>query len=230
MLLHNYQEITINGYKLEWLFILSFICITLGICTIVAKNPVSSILFLIVLFVFISLYLIILNIPFIAISYLLVYVGAVSILFLFILMLINVRISELLTEGKNSSVLAVLVVLAFAFAFFDKLPSFINISNFYITSKDLTISNVDILNNLNIDNNLSTVYSNNWDSSLIEVTHITSIGNTLYSVYLIHMTVLGNILLLAMVGAIVITVKLKDKTNHFKLLSVNYTNVADNNI
>jgi len=50
-----------------------------------------------------------LGINFIGLSYLLVYVGAVSILFLFILMLINVRISELVTENNNSIPLAVVM-------------------------------------------------------------------------------------------------------------------------
>ena len=46
-------------------------------------------------------------------SYILVYVGAVSILFLFILMLINIRISELLSETNNDIPLAFLIVLLF---------------------------------------------------------------------------------------------------------------------
>jgi NADH-ubiquinone oxidoreductase chain 6 len=52
-----------------------------------------------------------LGINFIGLSYLLVYVGAVSILFLFILMLINVRISELVTNNSNSIPLAILITI-----------------------------------------------------------------------------------------------------------------------
>jgi nicotine oxidoreductase len=65
---------------------------------------IVSALFLIGLFLSISCYLIILGLNFIGLSYLLVYVGAVSILFLFILMLINIRIGELLTDTSNSIV------------------------------------------------------------------------------------------------------------------------------
>ena len=80
-----------------------------GILVIISKNPIVSVLFLIGLFITIAGYLMMLGINFIGLSYLLVYVGAVSILFLFILMLINVRISELVTDNSNSIPLAIMV-------------------------------------------------------------------------------------------------------------------------
>jgi len=70
---------------------------------------IISVLFLIGLFLNISGYLLILGINFIGFSYLLVYIGAVSILFLFILMLINIRISELTSNNKNSISLAIFI-------------------------------------------------------------------------------------------------------------------------
>src|SRR5271170_1160805 len=92
------NETFTSGYKVEILDIISVISIISGIFVIISKNPIVSVLFLIGLFLSISGYLIILGINFIGLSYLLVYVGAVSILFLFILMLINVRISELVSN------------------------------------------------------------------------------------------------------------------------------------
>ena len=65
------------------------------ILIIVNKNPIISILYLIALFLGVAVYLIILGLSFISLSYLLVYVGAVSIIFLLILILIDIRISEL---------------------------------------------------------------------------------------------------------------------------------------
>ena len=53
----------------------------------------------------------ILDLYFLGISYILVYVGAISILFLFILMLINIRVSELHTEGRNSIPLALVLII-----------------------------------------------------------------------------------------------------------------------
>ena len=80
------SETFTNGYRAEILDILSLIAILCGILVIISKNPIVSVLFLIGLFLSISSYLIILGLNFIGLSYLLVYVGAVSILFLFILM------------------------------------------------------------------------------------------------------------------------------------------------
>jgi NADH-ubiquinone oxidoreductase chain 6 len=116
------NETFTNGYQTGILDFLSLISILSGILVIVSKNPIVSVLFLIGLFLSISCYLIILGINFIGLSYLLVYVGAVSILFLFILMLINVRISELLNETSNSIPLAILIILAFDYPVYKLLP------------------------------------------------------------------------------------------------------------
>src|ERR1700743_2276843 len=106
------NETYTNGYRVEILDFLSLLSILCGVFVIISKNPIVSILFLIGLFLSVSIYLIMLGLNFIGISNLLVYVGAVSILFLFILMLINVRVSELLSSTKNNIPLAILVILA----------------------------------------------------------------------------------------------------------------------
>src|SRR5882757_3383451 len=111
-----------NGYSVNALNIIVAICILSGIFIIISKNPIVSVLFLILLFSSISCYLILIGIKFIGLSYLLVYVGAVSILFLFILMLINIRVSELISDTSNNIPLAVLAVLAFFIPFSNILP------------------------------------------------------------------------------------------------------------
>ena len=103
------SEVTTNGMNHSSLTVISLISVLCGISIIVSKNPIVSVLFLIGLFLSIAGYLMMLGINFIGLSYLLVYVGAVSILFLFILMIINVRISELVTENNNSIPLAVIM-------------------------------------------------------------------------------------------------------------------------
>src|ERR1700712_454031 len=118
-----------NGYRVESLDIISLISILCGILVIVSKNPIVSVLFLIGLFLSISSYLMVLGLTFIGLSYLLVYVGAVSILFLFILMLINVRISELLSNTSNSIPLAVIIILSFNYPVYQILPYGIAVSN-----------------------------------------------------------------------------------------------------
>lgn len=90
------------GYLPFILDIISLLAILSGIMVVISNNPIVSILFLIALFVNISGYLLLVGINFIGISYLLVYIGAVSILFLFVLMLISIRISELQSYTSNS--------------------------------------------------------------------------------------------------------------------------------
>src|SRR6201985_3967223 len=111
-----------NGYSVNALDVIATVCILSGIFIIISKNPIVSVLHLILLFSSISCYLIIIGIKFIGLSYLLVYVGAVSILFLFILMLINIRVSELISDTSNNIPLAVLAVLAFFIPFSNILP------------------------------------------------------------------------------------------------------------
>src|SRR5437588_12248707 len=128
-MLYILKEIIFNGYKdifLDFLYIFSIIC---GILVIISKNPIVSVLFLIGLFLSISCYLIMLGLNFIGLSYLLVYIGAVSILFLFILMLINVRISELLTDTSNSIPLAILVGSFFNYFVNNVLPYMVMTNN-----------------------------------------------------------------------------------------------------
>src|SRR4030088_2259939 len=121
-----------NGYRAEILDVLSLFAILCGILVIISKNPIVSVLFLIGLFLSISSYLLTLGINFIGLSYLLVYVGAVSILFLFILMLINVRISELLSNTSNSIPLAIIVSIAFNYPLNQILPYNMMTNNNYI--------------------------------------------------------------------------------------------------
>jgi NADH-ubiquinone oxidoreductase chain 6 len=101
------------GYLISYTYIFTTLSIILGIFIIITKNPIISVLYLILLFSSISCYLILIGITFIGISYLLVYVGAVSILFIFILMLINIRVSELISDTNNNIPLAILTIIAF---------------------------------------------------------------------------------------------------------------------
>src|SRR6202042_1997541 len=107
------------GYSTGFLDILAILSILLGIFIIVTKNPIISVLYLILLFSSISCYLIFIGIKFIGISYLLVYVGAVSILFIFILMLINIRISELVSDTGNSIPLGIFITLSFFYPIYN---------------------------------------------------------------------------------------------------------------
>jgi len=213
------NETFINGYRSGILDLISLVSILSGILVIVSKNPIVSVLFLIGLFLSISCYLIVLGLNFIGLSYLLVYVGAVSILFLFILMLINVRISELLYDTGNSIPLVLLVILAFNYPVNNILPYSI-IAYWHDTYNKLeyiqsnyTINNILSMKGIMADKGeISYATSKVWDGNLSEASHITSIGNIMYTSHSIWLIITSIILLLAMVGAIVITIKQKTRS------------------
>jgi NADH-ubiquinone oxidoreductase chain 6 len=127
-----------NGYIPNTLDIISLVAIISGILVIISNNPIISILFLIALFGSISTYLIILGLNFIGLSYLIVYIGAVSILFLFILMLINVRLSELQSNTSNSIPLSIIIIFIVNYILIKILP-FNTIS---LKSNDSFFSNI----------------------------------------------------------------------------------------
>lgn len=203
-----------NGFKVEFLDILYVLSIIFGVFTIISRNPVISVLFLIGLFVNIAGILILAGINYLGLSYILVYVGAVSILFLFILMLINIRISELLSETNNDIPLAVLTVLIFYYIIGQVIPS-----NFtdktIITSLSNRISginNIEIKNEsslIDLNQEIGYVTSKGWENTLVEFTQISGIGNIMYTNYSIWLIISSIILLLGMVGAIIITIKQK---------------------
>ena len=189
------------GYSTSFLDVFAMLSILLGIFIIITKNPIISVLYLILLFSCVSCYLIFIGIKFIGISYLLVYVGAVSILFLFILMLINIRVSELISDTNNNLPLALITIIAFFIPFTNLLPdakSKLNIIGF-----ELNKLLQDIINTKQV----SYVTSKNWDGNILDSTDIMSIGNIMYTSYSIWLLITSIILLLAMVGSIVITIK-----------------------
>ena len=201
------NETFTNGYRDKFLDVIFLASVLSGIFVIISKNPIVSVLFLIGLFLSIACYLLVLGINFIGLSYLLVYVGAVSILFLFILMLINVRVSELLSDTSNSIPLALVITVSFNYPVYQVLPlnllglKLYNENSGYLGGFFSFFSNND---------EIMFVTSKLWDGNLAETTHIASIGNIMYSSYSIWLIITSIILLLAMVGAIVITIKQKD--------------------
>ena len=129
------NEIYTNGFHYNFLNVIAIISVICGISVIIAKNPIVSVLFLIGLFGSISSYLIIIGLTFIGLSYLIVYIGAVSILFLFILMLLNIRISELDSNPIDSISLGIIVIMLVNSIFYNVLPYTTKITNmgYYFT-------------------------------------------------------------------------------------------------
>lgn len=207
-----------NGYKAESLELISIIALLFGTVIIVIKNPISSLMCLIGLFGTIAVYLILTGLNFIGFSYLIVYIGAVSILFLFILMLINIRTSELLSNNVNSIPLALAIIILLNYAWFQLTPfstTYLENSDTIMTNPIYTATFTEVVNFLksffmamNKDIvNVMFATSNNWDGYMTETGHVAAIGMILYTVFNMWLLITSIILLLAMVGAIIITIK-----------------------
>jgi NADH-ubiquinone oxidoreductase chain 6 len=200
--------------------ILNFLIVSIiltSIFSITATNSVISVIFLITTFVQVALYLILLGINFIAISYIVIYVGAIAVLFLFVIMMINIKLTDVLETGNNYTKtlpLAINIVILFFFIIYAILPSSYN--NIDLNSyKFENISNLSIFkDNINIpivasqENNI--LNSNYSDLIFTYFSEIEVLGHNLYTYGAILLIILSIILLLAMLATIVLSKKNKN--------------------
>lgn len=215
---------------LQGIDILSFGAILSGILVITARNPVISVLFLIALFVNIAGYLILLGISFIGLAYITVYVGAIAILFLFVIFLLDIKLAELHQDNNaalNSLPLGGIIGVAFLYPVYSIIPS--NITemrsfSFYIfnwfnskitgirehSDDSLALGNsfgfkasAESLKKMEVESAITSL----WDGNLTAYTQISSIGNIMYTSYTMWFFIASIILLLAMVAAISLTFK-----------------------
>jgi len=153
------------------------------IMVISAKNPIHSVLFLILVFCNSAGLLMLLGVEFLGIIFIIVYVGAIAILFLFVVMMLNIKLVELNENTLRYLPIGSLIGLIFLFQMF------------IVLDKDLApLSNVytDI-----------TLY--NWDKKIISFSNIQIIGQVIYTNYFYSFLVASMILLVSMIGAIVLT-------------------------
>ena len=87
--------------KTIFIDLLAFGAIISSILVITSKNPVIAVIFLISLFINAAGYLIITGVGFIGLTYIILYVGAITVLFLFVIMMINIKLTDILETGKT---------------------------------------------------------------------------------------------------------------------------------
>lgn len=169
-----------------------------SIFTITSKNPVISVLFLIATFVLAACYLMFIGVNFIGISYIIVYVGAIAILFLFIIMMINIRITDILETGtqytKNLP-LGLAIVCLFVFIFVTIIP--------YIYNENL-FNLVFIFDNF-VQSTANNSFNYSVDTLTTNILQIDSVSFTLYVYGAVLLILCSLILLLAMFSAIIIS-------------------------
>jgi len=191
-----------------------------SIFSITATNSVISVIFLITTFVQVALYLILMGINFIAISYIVIYVGAIAVLFLFIIMMINIKQADVLETGNTYTKnlpLAINIAIYFIFILFTLLP--LNFKNFssesygdFVYSYNEGANSLLVLDNILNNSSYSNVVLKTYksDNLLSFFTQIEVLGHNLYTNGAILLIVLSIILLLAMLATIVLS---KYKTN-----------------
>ena len=153
-----------------------------GFFTVVARNPVHSVLWLILAFLSSAGLFVLLGAEFVAMLLVIVYVGAVAVLFLFVVMMLDIDFAELKAEMAKylplALVIAVIILLEFSMAF----------------GVWSTASGVQVAEGL--------------DKIAAPATPNTALlGQILYDRYFLLFQVAGLILLVAMIGAIVLTMR-----------------------
>ena len=173
--------------------IVSIIIITSSLLVIISKNPIHSVLFLILVFFNTSILFLFSNAEFLAMVILIVYIGAVAVLFLFVIMMLDINITKLRQTFLNYLQIGLFV------------GFIILLELFYVVSQ----SKLNFVQTSSIDNNIS--------SQILDNTKI--IGNILYTDYFLLFQISGIILLVAMIGAIFLTIRKREgikKQNIYK--------------
>ena len=177
----------------------SFIAIISAIMLTVSKYTVHSVFFLILDFISISCLFIMIGAEFLGMMMLIVYVGAVAVLFLFVVMMLNVTQQEnqwfISTKSSTHLPIGLLISLVIFFELIVVIGGW-KFKPDLITSMSLSI-------NQNITN-----------------TH--SLGNVIYTDYIHVFQLSGMILLVAMIGAIVLTFRKRSgvkRQSYFKQIS-----------
>ena len=168
-------------------YVFSLIAIISAIMVTVSKNTVHSVFFLILDFISISCLFIMIGAEFLGMIMLIVYVGAVAVLFLFVVMMLNVAQQKnqwLLSEDSSGHIPIGLIISALIF--FELIiviggwkykPDLFNSDNFPITN---------------------------------EISNTHALGQVLYTDYIHVFQISGMILLIAMIGAIVLTFRKRE--------------------
>jgi NADH-ubiquinone oxidoreductase chain 6 len=197
--------------------ILSFTTLLSSILVITSKNPVIAVIFLISVFVNAAGYLILIGIGFIGISYIIVYVGAIAVLFLFVIMMINIKLTDILETGSQYTKnlpLALSIGSLFIFELYNILPfTFNNVSALSYLLDILTNLNSFLLksNIYSINNVFNTFNPINVDQTITKFLQVEAIGQGLYTYEAVLLIISSVILLLAMIAPIFISTTLNRK-------------------
>lgn len=161
-------------------YVFAFVTVMAGVAVITAKNPVHSVFFLILAFFNAAGLFVLLGAEYIAMTLVVVYVGAVAVLFLFVVMMLNINFERL----RAGFIRALPWGIALAFLLFAELGGLLYASlNRPVPTAPAVVAIPDAQ----------------------EISNVEAIGNVLYTRYMLAFELSGLILLVAMIGAIILT-------------------------
>ncbi|MDC3155289.1 NADH-quinone oxidoreductase subunit J [Pelagibacteraceae bacterium] len=163
-------------------YLFSAVILLSSLMVISAKNPVHSVLFLILSFLNAAGIFVILHAEFLAMILIIVYVGAVAVLFLFVVMMLDIKSSISKENILQYMPIGLLVGLVFI--------------------AELVI----VLINTKLDLTSIQILSNPM-SNFVGQSNTEAIGSVLYTNYILYFQLSGIILLVAMIGSIVLTLR-----------------------
>ena len=161
-------------------YLFAFMVIASGACTILARNPVHSVLWLILSFFNAAALMVLVGAEFIAMLLVIVYVGAIAVLFLFVVMMLDIDFAELRAGFVSNFPFGMLVALILLAEIVLGLGAY--------RAGSLELGTPDGL-----------------AATPVGLSNIEAIGALLYGRYLFLFEAAGIILLVAMIGAIVLT-------------------------
>jgi len=190
-------------------YFFSNILLISSLLLIIVQNSIYSVLFLVLSFISSASLLFLLECEFIALIFIIIYVGAIAVLFLFVVMMLDIKSINLTKDtikyfpfGSFVGVVFLIEILLVVFKNFEINPyqkSFL--FNFYA----------------------------NWFEKIDSFTDLKSLGQILYTYYVLQFLIAGIILLLAVIGSVVLTIKIQAKQSKkqviFRQLSRRYKNV-----
>lgn len=185
-------------YKFILLTFFSII-LTCSLLVVLIPNPVHSILFLVLLFCNCTGVLLFYKIEFLATMLIIIYVGAIAVLFLFVIMMLDIKlVSNIKNDFYSYFLFCLLIIIIF------------NFQTFSLT--------FNIFENLEkITNTTESQYY--WFNFLDNITNIETFGHSLYTDNMILVLISGYILLTALIGCVVLTKKKKLLKDNFKQIS-----------
>ena len=194
------------------IFILLTLLVTItASMVIISKNPVHSVLFLVLVFLLTTVVFLTLNIDFIAMLFLVLYVGAIVVLFLFVVMMLNIRVLELNERVISYVPIAIIIIFIFFILILSLITTdFISASSKFFFKDSFTKELLDSYLRKGKELNYETEIS--FSNSVMNFNNLNSLGSLLYLNYFFVFILAAIVLLIAMLGSIVLTLNVNKKT------------------